>query len=127
MAHEQIEGWGADLDPKSRPGVPMEWAPHPAGAAHWTRPVKQPENPAVLKHPLRKELTPVFGTGEPPKGLSGLIRKVAYRAPDHKAKHWLLLMLADRVDVVERLVTRFPLVLPAALAGGVLAKRLKRA
>ena len=33
----------------------------------------------------------------------GLIRRLAYMAPDHKAKHWLLLMLADRVDEAPRL------------------------
>jgi hypothetical protein len=36
-------------------------------------------------------------------------------------------MLADRVDVMERLLARFPAIIPAALAGGVLARKLSRA
>lgn len=30
-----------------------------------------------------------------------MLRQRAYRIPDHRAKHWALLMFADRLDVVE--------------------------
>lgn len=123
---QNIEGWGVDRDPRSRPGVPMEEPPHPVGGAHWTEPARQMPDERVLKQPLRKELTPVFGTAAPPKGLSGLIRRMAYMAPDHKTKHWLLLLIADRVDVMERLIQRFPVIVPAAFAGGLLARRFVR-
>lgn len=45
--------------------------------------------------------TPVFGTALPPRGLSGALRTRAYAIPEHRARHWLLLLVADRVDVVE--------------------------
>jgi hypothetical protein len=51
-------------------------------------------------------LTPVFGTAQPPRGLSGLIRRAGYRVPEHKAGRWLLLMLGDRVDVWEGRLAR---------------------
>jgi hypothetical protein len=43
----------------------------------------------------------VRSSAVPPRGLSGFIRRVAYRVPDHKPRHWLYLMLADRIDAVE--------------------------
>ncbi|MCW2526411.1 MAG: hypothetical protein JWM76_1271 [Pseudonocardiales bacterium] len=44
-------------------------------------------------------LTPVFGTSCPPHGLSGTIRRLSYRRySEARAAHWLLLLLADRVD-----------------------------
>ena len=48
-----------------------------------------------------KFLTPVFGTACPPKGLSGVVRKFAYRYSEARTAHWLLLIAGDRVDAVE--------------------------
>jgi hypothetical protein len=45
--------------------------------------------------------TPVFGTAQPPRGVSGALRRRAYTIPEHHARHWVMLILADRVDVVE--------------------------
>jgi hypothetical protein len=47
--------------------------------------------------------TPVFSTALPPRGLSGALRRLAHRVPDHRATHWLILLLADRIDAVESL------------------------
>ena len=53
-------------------------------------------------------LTPVFGTAQPPTGLSGALRRLSYaRYSEGRAAHWLLLMLADRVDAVEHHVRSF--------------------
>jgi hypothetical protein len=53
-------------------------------------------------------LTPVFGTSAPPRGLSGAIRKYSYAThSEGKAAHWLLLILADRVDAVEHHLQSF--------------------
>jgi hypothetical protein len=49
----------------------------------------------------RPGITPIFGTSTPPTGLSGKIRDVAYKLSENDIRHWLLLMLADRVNVVE--------------------------
>ena len=41
----------------------------------------------------------MFGTAQPPHGLSGLLRKLSYdRYSEGRAAHWLLLVLADRLD-----------------------------
>ena len=73
--------------------------------------------------------TPVFGTGQPPHGLSGLIRRAGYRIPEHKAGRWLLLMLGDRVDVWEGRLARHRWTAAgvAAAVAGLIAWRRRRA
>jgi len=62
-------------------------------------PSPQPGTPSVPKHGrLGKPMPPVFGTSCPLRGVSGAIRKWAYTFPDHQARHWLLLIFADRVE-----------------------------
>jgi hypothetical protein len=104
----RIPGWGADIDPKDRPSVPMlRFAPEETGA-HWDFPERQPEKWPRERSVEHKFLTPVFGTACPPRGVSGVIRKVAYaRYSEGRAAHWLLLMAADRVDAVENHLRSF--------------------
>jgi hypothetical protein len=103
---KRIPGWGADLDPKDRPSVPREIYDPGATGAHWEFPERQPEKWPRERSIEHKFLTPVFGTSCPPKGLSGVIRKYAYRRfSEARAAHWLLLIAADRVDVAESRVT----------------------
>jgi hypothetical protein len=40
----------------------------------------------------------------PPSGLSGAIRRFAFRYSENSYLHWLPLLLADRVNVVEGIV-----------------------
>ena len=94
-----IQGWGADLDRKNRPAVPMERMParvHGHGEL-----AQQPRNMEVFVSPERPGLTPLFGTSAPPSGLSGAIRRLAYKLTENDIRHWLLLLVADRVNVVE--------------------------
>lgn len=91
----------ADLDPEERPGVPMEAAPRPMEDAHRTTPASQAGREDRLTRAGTERATPVFGTAQPPRGLSGRIRRLAYRLPEHRARHWMLLLAADRVDVAE--------------------------
>lgn len=106
MERTDIHGWGADASPENRPGVPMEWTPHPAEGAHWTTPDRQqPSVPIFIRRGLDKP-TPVFGTAQPPTGLSGQIRRLAYQVPEHTVRHWMTLLLADRVDVLEHRFSR---------------------
>jgi hypothetical protein len=100
-----IPGWGVDLDPKDRPAVPKENFNPEGTGAHWHFPERQPERWPREKTPEHKFLTPVFGTACPPKGLSGMIRRYAYRYSEGRLTHWLLLIGADRVDVLESRVT----------------------
>ena len=48
-----------------------------------------------------QQLPPARGTAQPMRGLSGVVRRAAYRIPEHEARHWALLLFADRVDAVE--------------------------
>jgi hypothetical protein len=98
----RIPGWGVDLDPKDRPSVPREQFDPALNGAHWDFPERQPELWPRERSIEHKFLTPVFGTSSPPKGLSGVIRKFAYRRySEGRAAHWLLLLAADRVDAGE--------------------------
>jgi hypothetical protein len=104
----RIPGWGADLDPKDRPSVPKERFDPDLNGAHWQFPERQPERWPRERSIEHKFLTPVFGTACPPKGLSGAIRRYAYRRySEGRAAHWLLLIGADRVDTVESTLRSF--------------------
>lgn len=100
-----IKGWGVDLDPSTRPAVPKERFNLDNGA-HWHFPERQIANYEREKSTEHKFLTPVFGTSCPPRGLSGIIRRYAYRRfSEGQTTHWLLLVLADRIDVIESRVS----------------------
>ena len=98
----RIPGWGVDLDPQDRPSVPkLQYQPDMTGARR-DFPERQPEKWPRERSIEHKFLTPVFGTACPPKGLSGVIRRTAYRKySEGRAAHWLLLIAADRVDAWE--------------------------
>ena len=102
----RIPGWGVDLDPADRPSYP-KLDRLPTGA-RWDFPERQPE-----LHPRERSiehafLTPVFGTSAPTHGVSGVLRKYAYRRhSEAKAAHWLILMAADRVDALGAHVRSF--------------------
>lgn len=100
----RIPGWGADLDYDERTAVPMEDFDPGATGAHWDVPERQPEKWPRERSPEHGMLTPVFGTACPPRGISGAIRKYAYTLSEGKTSHWMLLMAADRVDMVESMV-----------------------
>ena len=95
----RIPGWGADLDPADRPSHrKLEYAPERTGA-HWRFPDRQPgaeERERSIEHAF---VTPVFGTAQPLRGPSGIIRRLAYRRfSEARLAHWLLLLAGDRVD-----------------------------
>lgn len=98
---QHIPGWGADLDRKDRPAVPMERTPPRFIHAHGEKLPQQREDVEVFVSPERPGITPIFGTAQPPKGLSGMIRRAAYKMTESDIRHWLLLLLADRINVVE--------------------------
>lgn len=96
-----IPGWGVDLDYDERSAVPMEDYDPGATGAHWTVPEPQPERWPRERSPEHTMRPAVFGTACPPRGISGAIRRYAYTLGEGKSSHWLLLMAADRVDVLE--------------------------
>jgi len=103
---ERIKGWGSDLDPATRPGVPRDKAPELGGELLYPADIPQ-QQPTVRIHKSTEHarLTPVFGTSCPPSGLSGMLRDAAYKYSEGKFAHWLTLMAADRVNVVEDIVS----------------------
>jgi hypothetical protein len=46
----------------------------------------------------------VFGTSTPPAGLSGMLRRFAFKYSESTYAHWLPLMMADRIGVVEGVI-----------------------
>ena len=100
-----ISGWGSDLDPAVRPGVPRDKAPELGVEAIYPDIPQQPETVRIHKSTEHPRMTPVFGTSCPPKGLSGLLRDTAYTWSEGKLQRWLMLLFADRVDVVEDVVS----------------------
>lgn len=99
-----ITGWGADLDHANRPAYPMERTPPRLEGVHWEQPSAQPVNTEILVSTERPGITPVFGTTLPPRGLSGTIRRLAFKTSENDVRRWMLLLLADRIDVVEGLL-----------------------
>src|SRR3712207_338884 len=101
----QIKGWGVDADPKNDPTYPMKNRNDGEHAGYsWERPPQQPLTVEALHSNERPDVTSVFGTSTPPSGLSGVLRRTAFRYSESSYGHWLPLMLADRVSVVEGLL-----------------------
>lgn len=101
MDFESPQDRPIDASPGKRPGVPIRAEPSPAAGAHWAQAEPRPSNDDHSDHEVVCLATRVTGTAQPLRGLSGMLRQRAYRIPDHRAKHWALLMFADRLDVVE--------------------------
>ena len=106
--YSHIKGWGIDADPKNDPTYPMK---HRTDAEHegysWERPPLQPATVEVLHSIERPNLTAAFGTSTPPSGLSGMIRRFAVKYSENSYLHWLPLLMADRVNVVEGVLDDF--------------------
>src|SRR4051812_22216628 len=69
-----IKGWGSDIDPSKRPGVPRDKA-RELGAEVLYPPIEQQlPRTKIHKSTEHARLTPVFGTSCPPAGVSGLLR-----------------------------------------------------
>jgi hypothetical protein len=95
----RVPGWGVDLDPADRPSYPKLDRREDLTGAHWDFPERQPELQPRERSVEHAFLTPVFGTAQPLHGVSGALRRYAYaRFSEGRVAHWLLLVLADRVD-----------------------------
>ncbi|WP_448101598.1 hypothetical protein [Luteibacter jiangsuensis] len=118
---DRIPGWGADLDRSNRPAVPMERMPPRIEGVHWDDPAPQRSDVEILQSTEHFRRPPVFGTSVPPRGVSGWIRRRAFRHSENDLRHWLMLLFADRVDVVESLASdarRSPRARSAAMIAG---------
>ena len=100
----QVKGSGNDADPENDPTYPMKHRTDGEHAGYtWERPARQQTDVEVLHSNERPNLSAVFGTSTPPSGVSGMIRRAAFNYSENSYGHWLPLMVADRVGVVEGL------------------------
>ena len=105
-SYKNIPGWGIDADPNNKPNYPIK---HYTGADHersnYEKPPQQDENIEVLKSNERPQLSAVFGTSTPPSGVSGMIRRFAFKYSESSYGHWVPLVMADRIDVVQGIIS----------------------
>jgi hypothetical protein len=99
-----IPGWGIDADKENDPTYPIRNIEgDDKRGMNWRRPPQQKETVEILQSIERDNRPAVFGTSTPPSGISGILRRVAFRYSESDWIHWLTLMAADRINVVEGL------------------------
>lgn len=97
-----VVGWGVDADPQNDPTWPMRDRSQDDGPGlNWTPPVPQQADHEILQSVEHLRRPAVVGVTVAPRGLSGRLRRAAFRFSESQWGHWLLLMGADRVDVIE--------------------------
>ena len=99
---QSVVGWGVDADPKNDPTYPYRDRSTDMGLRqNWEPPSPQQSQIEILQSVEYVRRPAVFGTSTPPHGISGVVRRAAFRWSESNWLHWLLLMGADRIDVVE--------------------------
>jgi hypothetical protein len=97
-----VIGWGLDADAENDPTYPIKNRNNGEHEGYsWDRPEQQPVDIEVLHSTERPNVAATFGKTIPPAGLSGVIRRGAFKYSEDAYMHWLPLMLADRVNMVE--------------------------
>lgn len=100
--HSHIKGWGIDVDPANDPTYPMKNRTNQEQEGYsWERPPQQPVDVEILRSIERPNITATFGTSVPPSGLSGMIRREAFKKSESSYGRWLPLVLADRIGIFE--------------------------
>ena len=100
-----VVGWGVVSNPRNDPTYPYRDRSQDEGLTRdWERPPLQHSDVEVLQSIEHVRTPAVFGTSTPPRALSGMIRRGAFTWSESNWMHWLLLMGADRINVVEGLV-----------------------
>lgn len=100
----RIPGWGADVDLEKRGGY-WDTKSRLESGVRFNNIEQQVPKIKIHKSIERPALTPIFGTASPPRFVSGLMRNYAYaKHSEGMLRHWLWLMAADRVDMVESLL-----------------------
>jgi hypothetical protein len=102
---KSVTGWGVDRNPENDPTYPYRDRSKDEGlTSNWQRPPQQVSDVEILQSIEHIRTPAVFGTSTPPSGLSGMIRRLAFRWSESNWIHWLMLMGADRINVVEGVV-----------------------
>jgi len=97
----RIPGWGVDADPGNNPTYPCRDRSQDDHSGSWARPTVQQADVEILQSIEHKQRPAVVGTSTPPSGLSGVLRRAAFRKNESNLLHWMLLLGADRLNVVE--------------------------
>ena len=102
---ENLKGWGVDANPENNPTYPIK---HYTGddhqRIHYAKPPQQRRDVEILHSNERPTVTAVFGTSTPPSGLSGMLRRYAFKHSENSSKHWMTLILADRINAIEGII-----------------------
>jgi hypothetical protein len=103
--YKKIPGWGMDADTENEPTYPMKnYTGDDHHRINYERSEQQPQDVEILMSTERPAITRVFGTSVPPSGLSGKIRRYAFQHSEDRYRHWIPLILADRINVFEGLI-----------------------
>lgn len=104
--YQYIKGWGIDADPENEPTYPMKnYTGDDHDRLNYEKASQQPVDVEILHSNERPSVSTVFGATVPPSGVSGALRRVAFKYSEDSLKHWFTLVLADRINVVEGIVT----------------------
>lgn len=104
----RIKGWGIDADPKNEPTYPMKnYTGDDHKRLNYQKPKQQTVTEEVLHSNERPSVTTVFGTGVPLAGISGFIRRLAFKYSESSFGHWFPLIFADKVNVWEGFLSDF--------------------
>lgn len=99
-----IPGWGVDADQANDPTYPYRDRSRDDHSGTWVRPTQQHVQVEILQSIEHKQRPAVVGTSTPPSGLSGALRRHAFRKSESNLLHWMMLLGADRINVVEGVV-----------------------
>lgn len=100
-----VTGWGVDADPQNDPTYSIRDQSADQGLTRdWDRPAIQRPDVEIFQSIEHIRQPAVVGVSTPPRGVSGAIRRAAFRYSESHWFHWLMLMGADRIDVVEGVV-----------------------
>jgi hypothetical protein len=103
--YKSIPGWGMDADPENEPTYPMKnYTGDDHERINYERSPQQPLIVEILQSIERPTPSVVFGTSVPPSGLSGVIRRYAFKHSEDRYRHWIPLILADRINMCEGLL-----------------------
>ncbi len=98
----KIKGWGIDEDPRNEPTYPMKnYTGDDHKRLNYQKPKQQTKTIEVLHSNERPSVTSVYGTSVPLSGLSGFIRRLAFRYSESSFGHWFPLIFADRINIWE--------------------------
>lgn len=95
-----IPGWGTDADVTNDPTWPMRDRRLDEGKT-WPHPPPQQGDTEVLQSIEYSTRPAIHGLGPAPSGLSGVLRRAAFGFSESNWWHWLLLLGADRVNMIE--------------------------